>query len=129
MAMLFEVTYPGGERAIAVGYPGTRLVVNQVPPGPESCLWDELEVEPDPPGSTTGVRVVRVVGGPRRPTHRVRVPGGEAAREAWMEVREAQGWSTLDRHDPDPDVVWAVATREGLEAAALGEPLDGEPPG
>jgi hypothetical protein len=119
MAMIFTVVYPSGERAYAIGYPRSKLVVNIVPPGPESCLYDELEVEPDAAGSS--VRVLRIVGGPRRPTHRVRVMGGEIAREEWMNERDAEGWSTLDGQDPDPDVVWAVACRDDLDIATLGD--------
>lgn len=119
--MVFEVTYPSGERTYAIGYPGTTLVVNQVPPGPESCMYDELEVTLDP--GATSARVVRIVGGPRRPTHRVRITGGEATRERWMSAREAEGWSTLDGHDPDPDVVWIVALEDGLDPTTLGEIL------
>ncbi len=126
MALIFEVVYPGGERAFAIGYPGTKLVVDIVPPGPESCLYDELEVEF---GSGAGTpaspcRVLRVVGGPRRPTHRIRVPGGEAAREAWMNARDAEGWSTLDGNDPDPDVVWVVALEDGLDPRTLGDLIE-----
>ncbi len=120
MAMIFHVTYPSGERAYAIGYPGTKLVVDIVPPGPESCLYDELEVE-FATTPTTGGRVLRIVGGPRRPTHRVRVVGGEAVREEWMAAREAEGWSTLDGNDPDPDVVWVVAMRDGLDVTTLGD--------
>ncbi|MFN0247121.1 MAG: hypothetical protein ACKV2T_09435 [Kofleriaceae bacterium] len=120
MAMLFEVTYPSGEQTYGIGYPGTTIVVNQVPPGPESCMYDELEVVPVP-GSSTSVRVVRIVGGPRRPTYRVRVLGGETVRNAWMDVRDAEGWTTLDGHDPDPDVVWVVALEDDLDPATLGE--------
>jgi len=121
MAMIFEVEYPGGERTWAVGYPDAALVVNQVPPGPESCYGDVIEVDfaAFKSGSQAPCRVLRVVGGPRRPTIRVRVEGGAAARDAWMDAREANGWDTLDGHDADADVVWAVATREGQEAGAL----------
>ena len=118
--MIFSVTYPGGEQTYGIGYPGTTLVIEQVPPGPESCLGDVLEVAPDPVGSTN-MRVVRIVGGPRRPTHRVRVVGGAAAREAWMAAHEARGWTALDGHDPDPDVVWVVALVDGLDPATLGD--------
>jgi hypothetical protein len=122
--MIFDVVYPSGERAYAIGYPGTTLVVDIVPPGPESCLRDVLEVEPIPGApSGTDVRVVRIVGGPRRPTLRVRVPGGELARENWMNVRDAEGWSTVDGHDVDPDVVWVVADRDGLDPSTLGDVL------
>ncbi len=112
--MIFEVVYPGGERACAVGYPGQPVRVNQIPPGPESCHGDVLEVD----FTTTPCRVLRVVGGPRRPTLRVRVPGGAAVRDRWMDARDAEGWSTLDGHDPDPDVVWLVG-EDGLDPAAL----------
>lgn len=114
--MVFCVRYPRGEQAVAIGYPGTTLVVNQVPPGPESCLYDELEVTHD---GTSVCPVVRVLGGPRRPTHRVRLLGDQAVRDAWIVAREADGWETLEGHDADPAVVWVVATRDGLDIAQL----------
>jgi hypothetical protein len=120
MAMIFEVVYPSGEVTWGIGYPGTTIVINQVPPGPESCIYDELEVQPEP-GDATKVRVVRIVGGPRRPTHRVRVPGGEIVRNAWMDARDNEGWTTLDGHDPDPDVVWVAALEDGLDPSTLGD--------
>jgi hypothetical protein len=45
MAPIFEIVYPGGERAFAVGYPNQTLVVDIVPPGPEGCYLDEVEVD------------------------------------------------------------------------------------
>jgi hypothetical protein len=121
MAMIFEVVYPGGERTYAIGYPGTTVVVNQVPPGPESCMYDELEIDFSAVAKTPSAAcpVLRLVGGPRRPTHRVRVPGGEPAREAWMSAREAEGWDTLDGHEADEDIVWVVASRDGLDESTL----------
>lgn len=117
MALIFDVVYPNGEHAVAIGYGGRPLVVNQVPRGPESCLFDELEVATH--STTAPCAVVRILGGPRRPTHRVRVIGGELAREQWMAAREVEGWDTLDGHDEDPDVVWVVATADGLDASML----------
>lgn len=114
--MIFEVEYPNGERAWSIGFPGGTLVVDLVPPGPESCLGDELEVEFTKSGPC---RVLRVLGGPRRPTARVRLPGGVAVREAWMTAREAEGWATADGLDPDPDVVWVAPTRDGLVPTSL----------
>ncbi len=119
--MLFEVTYPSGERTWAVGYPDTTLVVNQVPPGPESCYGDVIEVDATGDAGTP-CRVLRVVGGARRPTIRVRVAGDEAARDVWMAAREGEGWETLDGQDADAEVVWAVATRDGLDVASLEGP-------
>jgi len=116
LAMIFEVEYPNGERAWSIGFPGGTLVVDLVPPGPQSCLGDELEVEFR---EGAPCRVLRVLGGPRRPTLRVRVPGGVAVREAWMMAREAEGWATADGLDADPEVVWLAATRDGLEPAGL----------
>ncbi len=109
--MIFEVEYPNGERAWAVGNPGEVLRVDPVPRGPESCLGDRVEVD----FSRAPCRVLRIVGGPRRPTLHVRVPHDGAAREAWIEAREAEGWATLD----DAQVVWFVATQDGLDAAAI----------
>lgn len=133
--MLFEVTYPSKEQTYGIDFPGKTyadrftIVVNQVPPGPESCMWDELEVEFDRTlGSSTHVRVVRILGGPRLPTHRVRVLGGEEVRNAWMDARDAEGWTTLDNHDPDPDVVWVVAMKDGLDPATLGDVIPREGP-
>ncbi|MBM4782112.1 MAG: hypothetical protein GQE15_30910 [Archangiaceae bacterium] len=120
MAMIFEVEYPNGERAWSVGFPGGTLVIDLVPPGPQSCLGDQLEVEfrkGEP------CRVLRVLGGPRRPTIRVRVPGGVPAREAWMTAREAEGWATADGLEADPDIVWVAATRDGLDPAGLSSNL------
>lgn len=122
MAMIFEVECPGGERAWAVGYPDGPLVVTQVPPGPDGCYGDVIEVDfaAFKGGSPAPCRVLRVVGGPRRPTIRVRVEGGAATRDAWMDARDAEGWDTLGGHDAEADVVWAVATREGMDVTALG---------
>lgn len=118
--MIFDVVYPSGERAQAVGYPGSILVVQTVPPGPESCLYDELEVaHVTTPGAP--LRVLRIVGGPRRVTHRVRIAGGVAAREAWMSAREAEGWATLDGMEADRDIVWVAALRDDLDVATLGD--------
>jgi hypothetical protein len=108
--------YPNGERAWSIGFPGGTLVVDLVPPGPQSCLGDQLEVEFAKSGPG---RVLRVLGGPRRPTIRVRVPGGVTAREAWMTAREAEGWATADGLDADADVVWLAATRDELDPARL----------
>jgi hypothetical protein len=121
MAMIFDVVYPSGERTFATGYPDTIVVVQQVPPGPESCLYDQLEVDFANISKPLPCRVLRVVGGPRRPTHRVRVVGGEVARTSWMDEIETKGWSALDGHDPDPDVVWVVAMEDGLDPATLGD--------
>jgi hypothetical protein len=112
MAMIFEVLYPGGECATAIGYPGGVLVVRIVPPGPESCYLDELEVDFDT------LTVKRILGGPRRPTLRVRIDGTEADRERWMDARDAEGWVT--RGAPgEPSVVWCVADQDGMDPAAL----------
>jgi hypothetical protein len=110
--MLFEVRYPSGHVTWATGYPNQILVVQQVPPGPDSCYLDELEVD----FSTEPAVVLRVVGGPRRPTIRVRVPA--STREAWMDAREAEDWQTAG-DDRDPELVWVVADRDGLDAADL----------
>jgi hypothetical protein len=117
MAMLFQVVYPRGEITMATGYPDGILVVQEVPPGPESCYLDELEVDfKTPPPSPLVVK--RVVGGPRRPTHRVRLDVAEAEREVWMEAREAEGWVTMGAPG-EPSVVWCVADRDGMDPAAL----------
>lgn len=113
--MIFEVVYSSGERTWAVGYPNQILVVNQVPPGPESCYFDEIEVD----FSAYPHRVLRVVGGPRRPTILVRVEGTDADRELWMDARDAEGWQTLSGHDPDPTIVFVVADRDGKDLADL----------
>ena len=123
MAMIFEVEYPNGERAWSIGFPGGTL--DLVPPGPQSCLGDQLEVEFAKSGPG---RVLPVLGGPRRPTIRVRVPGGATAREAWMTAREAEGWATADGLDADPDVVWLAATRDELDPASLAGTEYGSPP-
>lgn len=115
MAMLIDVEYPHGERATATGYYGGVLVVQIVPRGPEAALGDVLEVDftHDP------ARVRRIVGGPRRPTLHVRLTGySEAARDRWMDARDAEGWLTRDDPD-DPTLIYVVATRDGLDPAAL----------
>lgn len=115
MAMLFEVEYPGGERAIATGYAGSTLIVQVVPRGPEAALDDALEVDfgRDPP------RVLRVLGGPRRPTLHVRLAGASAAeREAWMDARDAEGWLTRE-DDGDPTRILVVAGHDGMDPTAL----------
>ena len=115
MALLIAITYPGGGHAIATGYPHRTLVVQIIPRGPEAAYLDEVEVdwtgdEPHP--------VVRVVGGPRRPTIRVRLDRDEAATEAWIAAREADGWEARVADD-DPGEVWVVAGRDGLDPARL----------
>jgi hypothetical protein len=114
VAQLIEVEYPNGERAIATGYYGGTLVVQIVPRGPEACVYDELECDftSDPP------RVTRVIGGPRLPTHHVRVALDEAGREEWMQAREAEGWDTR-QSDEDPQLILVVATRADLDASTL----------
>ncbi|MCE9574415.1 MAG: hypothetical protein K8W52_14805 [Deltaproteobacteria bacterium] len=108
MAMLFAVAYPGGERTIATGYPGAIVVVREVPRGPEACLFDELEIAAtDEPGELGPLfRVVRIAGGPRRPTLRVRLDAA-ADRDAWLDAREAEGWWTATAPG-DPDDLWLV---------------------
>jgi hypothetical protein len=113
MAMIFEVVYPGGERATAVGHPGGILRVAVVPRGPEACFGDRVEA--DCGGRDAPARVRRVVGGPRCPTLHVRVSGD---REAWMDAREAEGWATHPADD-DPAVVWLVALSDGLRIEPL----------
>ena len=97
MALVFTVSYPNGETAEAIGYPDQILRVDVVPRGPEACLYDEIECE-----FRTGhqAHVRRIVAGPRRVTIHVRVTG---ERDAWMDARDAEGWST--RGDPDNDDV------------------------
>ncbi len=115
MAMLFSVVYPAGESAIATGYPGTLVVVYQVPRGPEACLLDELAIAPTGERDAFGAlyRVVRIAGGPRRPTLRVRLAGAApAARDAWLDAREAEGWWTGTAPD-DPDELWLVRPAPG----------------
>jgi hypothetical protein len=116
VALIFEVVYPSGEHAWARGYFGTTLVVDQVPPGPDSCLHDEIEVDFTAPHPHP---VLRVVGGPRRPTLRVRFAGTPGERDTWMDARDADGWETLPGYDPDPDVIWVVAARDGKDPADL----------
>lgn len=103
MALIYEVVYPGGERARAVGYPDGVLRVTVVPRGPEACLGDLLECTFGPAGDYTAY-VRAVVGGPRRPTRHVRVDGDRAA---WIEAREREGLEVLEDPD-DPAVVWVV---------------------
>jgi hypothetical protein len=120
MAMIFQVEYPGGERAYAIGYPGCVLRVDEVPSGPEACYGDEVEVRfPGPPFDIFMVcEVVRVVGGPRRPTMHVRVEMSARERDAWLEAREEEGWVAALAPD-DPTRAWLVADRDGLGADDL----------
>ena len=115
MAIVFQVRYPRGEVAYAVGWPNRTLLVDVVPAGPEGCYRDEVEVDFDAPQPHP---VLRIVGGPRRPTIHVRVPGSEAEREAWMNRREDEGWDTLGSHEDD-DIVWCVATADDLDPTML----------
>jgi hypothetical protein len=117
VAQLIEVVYPGGERVIATGYYGGTLVVQIVPRGPEAALYDELACDfaTDPP------RVARILGGPRFPTHHVRVALDEAGREAWMDAREAEGWETRES-DEDSQLIYVVATRADLDPTTLKYP-------
>ena len=123
MALLIRVVYPGGEQVWATGYPDQILVVREIYGGPESCYLDELEC--DFSGYTTArdaripCPVLRVVGGPRRPTIHVRVQGTLDEVEAWIVAREAEGWAatTSPGH---PSFVWIVADREGLDTSELG---------
>jgi hypothetical protein len=130
MAMLIEVQYPGGERVVATGYWGFELVVQIVPRGPEAAQGDVLAVDCTGASADLGAanppRVVRVIGGPRRPTLRVQLPGLDtAARERWMSAREADGWESRDADvtaatpTRDRDEVWVVATRDGMDVAEL----------
>ena len=114
MAQLIEVEYPNGERAIATGYHGGTLVVQIVPPGPEACVYDEIECD----FTAIPPRVTRVIGGPRRPTHHVRVALDEAGRERWMRAREDEGWDTRESDD-DPQLILVVATRDGMDPTTL----------
>ena len=131
MALLIEVVYPSGEHVIATGYLHRTLVVQIVPRGPDAAYLDELEVDftGDEP-----YRVVRVLGGPRRRTVRVRVdllsaslrdaarPGEAGAcdgdHEAWLDAREADGWYGRVADDGSGEL-WVVAERDGLDARAL----------
>jgi hypothetical protein len=114
--MLIEVVYPRGERVTATGYVGGVLWVSIVPEGPEAAYLDELEV--DYAGEREPYPVVRVVGGPRNPTLRVRLALDEAALDRWMTARDDEGWSTRVS-DTDPRVVLVVACRAGLDARSL----------
>jgi hypothetical protein len=117
MAVLLQVEYPDGERVIATGYPvaDTTLVVREVPRGPQAAYGDVLEVD-----MSTGepYPVVKIVGGPRRATIRVHVPGSAAHRERWMEAREAEGWLTADADAPDGEI-WVAPSRDDLDSPAL----------
>src|SRR5512138_790975 len=123
MAMVLRIRYPGGETVWSIGYsvPGAIVRVDQVPRGPEACYGDEVEADFTAPAPYP---VLRIVGGPRRPTIRVRLadPSGnelaEADREAWMAAREAEGWLTNDADDGSTDI-WIVATRDDLDAREL----------
>ena len=123
MAMVLRIRYPGGETVWSIGYPvaGSILRVDQVPGGPEACYGDQVEADfsvPEP------YPVLRIVGGPRRPTIRVRLadPSGnelaQAEREVWMDAREAEGWLANDADDGSTDI-WVVASRDGLDAREL----------
>lgn len=109
--MIFEVEYPSGERCFATGYPDSTLVVDVVPTGPDAAYLDEIECD------FTGdhPRVRRVLGGPRRPTIRVRLEGSEAELERWMTARESQGWDTR----LEEGVILVVATRDGMARSSL----------
>lgn len=117
MAMLLHIEYPAGERAIATGYPvpGSTLIVQIIPRGPEAALYDEVIV--DLTGSEPH-RVLQVVGGPRRPTIRVRLELDERGRLSWMDARELEGWDTRES-DHDPLEIWAVPLRDDLHPADL----------
>lgn len=117
--MIFSVVYPHGERANGYGYPDQILVVREVPAGPECCYLDEIEVD------FTNVRdpaavlpVLRVVGGPRRPSIHVRLSCTEAELDAWMDARDREGWQT-GHSSADPFLVWCVADRDGMDPADL----------
>jgi len=112
--MIFEVSYPSGERATAVGYPKQTLRVDVVPRGPEACYGDLIECEFGGPPDHA-VTVLRVVGGPRRKTFLVRVTGN---RDLWMDDRDREGWNTLDDPD-DPQVVWVVPESDDADPASL----------
>jgi hypothetical protein len=116
VAMILEVVYPGGERCAAVGYPvpGSTLIVDIIPRGPEAAYRDEVEVdfETGPP-----YPVRRVVAGPRRPTIRVGHRLAQPECDRWIEAREAEGWE-LREADDDPAEVWVVAGH-GMDVAQL----------
>ncbi len=121
MAMLFRVAYPDGEEVFGTGYPGQILTAREVPRGPSCCYLDEIEVDFSGFSSTRHdalLPVLRIVGGPRRPTIHVRVDGSEAERETWMDAREAEGWQTKSPPGGGP-LVWVVADRDGMDPAAL----------
>ncbi len=123
VAQLITVQYPSGEQVIATGYVGGTLVAQIIPRGPEAQLLDVLEIDytgPEP------FRVVRVIGGPRRPTIRVRLEVDEPVAEAWIDAREADGWtarcaepSAASPEQHGSTEVWVVAMRDGLDPAAL----------
>jgi hypothetical protein len=114
VALIFDLIYPNGERAEAVGYPGQTLRVNVVPRGPEACYGDIVEVEFGGPNDYE-VKVRAIVGGPRRKTFHVRVTGD---RDAWTDARDAEGWNTLDSPD-DSQVVWVVPESDDADPANL----------
>jgi hypothetical protein len=121
MAMLFFIQYPNGERVMGTGYPNTILRVGEVPCGPECCYQDQVEVDFtdfSKDRHDAGLPVLRVVGGPRRPTIHVRVEGTEAERELWMDDREAEGWST-NSPPAGGSIVWVVASRDGMDVEDL----------
>lgn len=115
MALLFRVVYPSGEETFGTGYPGSVLVVREVPPGPESAYLDEIEVDfavPEP------LPVRRIVGGPRRATIRVRVDGTDAERDRWMDDREREGFVT-GLSPAEAGIVLCAPYRDGLDPLAL----------
>jgi hypothetical protein len=118
MALIIYVVYPRGERANGYGYPDQILVVREIPEGPEACYADEIECDFQNYTGLETIPVVRVVGGPRRPTIHVRVPGDEVEREAWMTAREAEGWDVVESAN-DPSIIWAVAGADGMTPADL----------
>jgi hypothetical protein len=108
--MLIDVEYADGERVLATGYIGARLVLQLVPRGPLACYGDELECDF---AGAAPYRVVRVVGGPRRATVRVALDVARDARERWLDAREVDGWYGRDADDGSGEV-WIVAERDGL---------------
>src|SRR5262249_29252509 len=57
VAMIFDLIYPNGEHAYAVGYVGLQLRVDIVPRGPEACYGDLVEADfGGPPNFDTRVR-------------------------------------------------------------------------